>query len=355
MGQKTNQNILRLGQTKEWESKYIEKKSEELSRYTFNDLEVQKFINKFFERNGLLVNNCKISHAENLLHIYVSYFTTHETKQLINRTNSLQKIKNRFKKKKYKVFLKKEISLKKNILKYNLYNKKTFTQNINKNLKQLEFTNKIKQHYFSDKKFRRLDAITYYKKYKDINTYKNHNHIQANLFIQKIFQSIYFFLGKKTTIKLSLKQLNNDSSIVQTFSLKKKKLIASNLLKMRKFQKNNFFKVGVTLLYSCVTTEKSSELIAKYVAFYLKTFKQHKVFLGFLKNTLKIFLNKNFSNLKRVKISIKGRFNGAPRAKKNTLIVGIPPALTLNSNINYSESTSFSSNGTFGVKVWTYS
>ena len=30
-------------------------------------------------------------------------------------------------------------------------------------------------------------------------------------------------------------------------------------------------------------------------------------------------------------------------------------SLTLNSDINYAESTSFTPNGTFGIKVWTYS
>jgi ribosomal protein S3 len=70
---------------------------------------------------------------------------------------------------------------------------------------------------------------------------------------------------------------------------------------------------------------------------------------------LKKFLNKNFSKIKRIKISVKGRFNGAPRAKTKTLYIGVPPFLTLNSDINYSESTSFTSNGTFGIKVWTYS
>jgi len=48
MGQKTNPNILRLGKTKEWKSKYIEKKSNELPSYAFNDLEIKKFIRKFF-------------------------------------------------------------------------------------------------------------------------------------------------------------------------------------------------------------------------------------------------------------------------------------------------------------------
>ena len=47
MGQKTNPNILRLGKTKDWKSKYLEKKPTELSTYIFKDIEIQKFIFKF--------------------------------------------------------------------------------------------------------------------------------------------------------------------------------------------------------------------------------------------------------------------------------------------------------------------
>ena len=357
MGQKTNPNILRLGQTKEWKSKYIEKKSNELFSYTFNNLEIQKFISKFFEENGLMVDDCKVSQSENFLHIFVSYFILPKTKQLINQTNSQQKVKIVLKKRKSNKFLKKKASLTRNILNYNLYKQKYFSEQINDNLKLSESFNKIKNYYFLNRKFRRLNSINYFKKYKNINVFKNITHTQTNLFIKKIFESVHLFLQKKTAIRLSLKQLNTDNAVIKTFSEKKKNLISTNLLKLNRFQKNNFFKVGITLLYSCVTNNKSSELFAKHIAFYLKLFKKHRFFLNFLKNTLKIFLNKNFSKIskiKKIKISVKGRFNGAPRAKTTTFSVGVPPSLTLNSDINYSESTSFTSNGTFGIKVWTY-
>ena len=133
MGQKTNQNILRLGQTKEWKSKYIEKKSSELFSYTFNDLEIQKFIYKFFEENGLSVHNSKISQSENFLHIFVSYFILPKAKQLINKTNGQQKIKIAFKKRKSNKYLKKKARLKKSISNYNLYNQKYFSKKIDEN------------------------------------------------------------------------------------------------------------------------------------------------------------------------------------------------------------------------------
>ena len=66
-----------------------------------------------------------------------------------------------------------------------------------------------------------------------------------------------------------------------------------------------------------------------------------------------LFFNKTFSKCKGIKIKVKGRFNGAPRAKDKLINIknGVP-TLTINSKIDYAETTSFSPNGTFGVKVW---
>ena len=100
MGQKTNPNILRLGQNKRMKSKYIEKKSNELPNYALNDIEIQKFIYKFFDQNGLIVDNCKLLQSKNFLPIFVSYFSLPKTKQLIVQTNKHQKVKLKFKKRK---------------------------------------------------------------------------------------------------------------------------------------------------------------------------------------------------------------------------------------------------------------
>jgi small subunit ribosomal protein S3 len=56
-----------------------------------------------------------------------------------------------------------------------------------------------------------------------------------------------------------------------------------------------------------------------------------------------------------MKIKIKGRFNGAPRAKHKIIIIGKGvPNLTIDAKIDYSEETAYTINGTFGVKVWIY-
>ena len=80
--------------------------------------------------------------------------------------------------------------------------------------------------------------------------------------------------------------------------------------------------------------------------------KRHNYFLTFLKRALLLMISLKFSSIKGIKIKIKGRFNGAPRAKSRLIQVGEIPLQTLKSTVSYHCSTSFTSNGTFGVQLW---
>jgi hypothetical protein len=93
MGQKINPIIFRLSNTNAWKSKYFEKKSTESSVYNFKDIEIRKFVNRFFEYNGLTIHELKLSYFNNTLNIFVSYFSTLKTLSLINTANKDQKIK----------------------------------------------------------------------------------------------------------------------------------------------------------------------------------------------------------------------------------------------------------------------
>ena len=45
--------------------------------------------------------------------------------------------------------------------------------------------------------------------------------------------------------------------------------------------------------------------------------------------------------------------NGRPRAKHKIISIGNGvPAITLNSTVDYAESTAYTLNGTLGIKVW---
>ena len=64
--------------------------------------------------------------------------------------------------------------------------------------------------------------------------------------------------------------------------------------------------------------------------------------------------NKKFSNILGCKIIIKGKFNGIPKSKKKTIKIGLIKLQKINSIISYNKITSFTRNGTFGIKVWIY-
>ena len=121
---------------------------------------------------------------------------------------------------------------------------------------------------------------------------------------------------------------------------------------LQKFRYTPFFKEGINLIFLSVYKHNSSKLLTKFIEIQLKTIKRHKFFMTFLKKTLTLFLNSNFSKIKGVRIKLKGRLNGVPRAKHKILNVGDIPIQTIDSIVDYSESTIHNSNGSYGIKVW---
>lgn len=178
------------------------------------------------------------------------------------------------------------------------------------------------------------------------------NKIRINL-LTKFFKSLHLFINKKINIFLTVQQLKVKTSLELNY-LKKIKLLKKKLVNLKKYEQNNFFKEGINTLFICATHKNSANLLAKFIAIQLQKMKRHKFFLTFIKTALLIFTNSSFSNLQGIKIKIKGRFNGAPRAKHKIINIrkGVPN-LTINAKIDYSEETSYTSNGTFGVKIWT--
>lgn len=345
MGQKTNPNILRLGKLKEWKSKYIEKKTTESSVIIFRDLEIRKFISQLFAKHKLIVQNCKTYYSEDSLHIYISYYNTAKSELLANRVR-MQPTKCIS-----KLFKKKIANVRKSAIKKQLYLAKTYQKIFNKYLKKKSFKNP----YLLNEKNQRLDAITNFQDYTDGKNYKTLNKQNKNLFTSKILKGLSLFTNRKHNIFLNLKQINTEIVLLQRISKKNKHKIGKNLTKLRKFQQNEFFKKGFNLLYNFTTNSQNPTFLAKFIALFLKKLKRPNFFLRFLTLTLKTLITQKFSKLKRIQIKIKGRFNGAPRSTHKFINIGKNiPVLTLNSKIDYGETTAYTSNGTFGVKIWTY-
>lgn len=202
-------------------------------------------------------------------------------------------------------------------------------------------------------KTKRLKFLTIYKKYLAIKKYKTIKAIENNTFLSKFFESLHLFINKKTNIRLNICQLNK--KLKNNFYFTTIKHLNKKLGSLRKFRQNDFFKDGVNLMFNSTLQSNSADLIARFIATQLKKLKRHNFFLIFIKTTFLIFINSNFSNLKGIKIKIKGRINSRPRARHRTINIGKGvPSLTINSKIDYSEKTSYTSNGTLGVKIWTH-
>ena len=171
----------------------------------------------------------------------------------------------------------------------------------------------------------------------------------------KIFESLRLFINKKINIFLTFKQLNKNSK--QVFNSENIEILKKKIVVLKKYEQNSFFKEGLNTLFTCTTQQNSADLIAEFIAFQLKKLKRHNFFLRFVKTALLIFITnkKSTSLIKGIKIKIKGRLNGVPRAKHKIINIGKGvPNLTINSKINYAESTSYTANGTLGIKIWTY-
>jgi hypothetical protein len=332
MGQKTNPNILRMGLIKNYNYKYLEKKSSELAKYDFNNLEIKKFVCQFFKNNKMNVDECKINYSQDgVLQIFISYYAVHELKPFIDyetETTELDVKKNNFYKK---------------INVYNLFNhiKK---QKIKK--KKLLLLKKRLRHKY-------LSFLTLNNKFLFEN-YKTFKQLQSNYFLNLLCESLSKFLNKNLKIYLTLQQLNKN--LVKKLDNKKIKFLKKSLVKLNRYQhkRNPFFTEGLNTLFVCSQKHNSANLISEFISTQLKNLKRHNFFLKFIKHCLTIFKTGSYSKLTGIKIKIKGRINRRPRAKHRFYKIGKEISLlSINSKVSYSEKTAFTPNGTMGVKVWT--
>lgn len=178
-----------------------------------------------------------------------------------------------------------------------------------------------------------------------------------------LFLSLSHFTKKKYKLFIILERL--DIYVKQLMLNRKiRQLWKKDLINLRRYnlppdllkKRYNFFKKGVNILFNCVTNKKCSKLLAYFIITQLKIlgkFKRHNFFLSFIKDALKLLKHGNYSEFKGIKIKIKGRLNGRPRSKKKTIIiVNNISLIKIDSVIDYSDQTAFTSNGTLGVKIW---
>lgn len=359
MGQKTNPNILRIGLNKTWKTEFFERKKKELPIYIFKDLEIKDYIKRIFEKQGLIVHDYKAFYTQSLINIYVSYLITPSFSFSGSKEN--KKIKLTYlKKKKKKVKLISTKLLKKyakNILRqdHNKLNNNTYKTKKNKLINKNCSVYKLKKYYNTNINRNILltknSNLTELKKKQYLKTFdnKNLNQIKLENITKKIFESLSLYTKKKFNIILTFNCINKDIKLTkkQTQTFKEK------IMSLQKFKNLSFFKEGINATFETTCNNESSTVLTKFIKLQLKTIKRHKLLFSFLKKTLSLFIETNFSKIKGVQIKIKGRLNGAPRAKHKIINVGDVPIHTFSSKVYYSQETVHNSNGSYGIKVWT--
>lgn len=397
MGKKTEtRNIYQIGKNNKkyiWDSKYIEKIKNESNILILKSIEIKKFLKKILKDNGLALYKYKINFLESNIKIFISYLKLNKSQYIITKINNKQKLrliknlknKNKDNKniKNYLITKKKlknkiNFTLNNNIITKKIYQKQKirifflnsiilnkkknfFLKNFNLYLsyiflkKNLEKTNLKNNKKILSKKNRikkRIKVLQYYKYYTKIKNNKIIKNIKLNNFLEKIVESLNIFTSNKFNIILNIQQINKNLKFKLSYN--QHQYLRKILTQLRQFKKSNFFKEGVNTILLSVLKKESSQLLANFLANQLKLVKKHNFFLKFIKKALSLLLtDKLLKKNKSIKILIKGRFNGKSRSSKKLIIINKKmPLMSIKSQINTEQAVAYSSNGTFGVKLW---
>jgi ribosomal protein S3 len=195
------------------------------------------------------------------------------------------------------------------------------------------------------------------KLYTKINTketpvFNNSKNLIKYLINQVIAIDLNLFFNNKTII-FKIQNLNQKFDVLINTSKTNTLEYKSIIKQFRRFFKTSNFKELIKILFITVSEKDSAKLLAETIArYFAKQKKQHGFLLFLLKRVLEKVTNSHFSLVNGVKIVVSGRFNGAPRANKKIIMVGKVPLQSFDSSISYYEETSYTLNGTFGIKVW---
>ena len=337
MGQKINPNILRLGVNKNWKTEFFEKKTKEFAHFTFVDLEIKSYLERLLNMYGLMLHDYKIHHSNATINIFISYAIRHDFKfrSSVKKESKIKLINTKKNKQKTLVF-------KKNV--------KTNVTLKNTNIRSKQVTLLKKNEQFKIKNY--LKQFKYYSNQKKNNSqklisYNNLNTLKIENTIKKLIKGLQTFKNDKNSVFIHFECVNKNFNL----NLKQKKSLRKKMMTIQKFRSSPFFKEGINLLFLVVTNLNSAKLLSKFITTELKKVKRHKFFIMFLKKVLSIFLNSTFSKVMGIRIKIKGRLNGAPRASHEIINIGNVPIQTINHNVDFSESILHDTNGSYGVKV----
>jgi len=340
MGQKVNPTIFRLGFNKTWKTEFFEKKNNELPLYVFKDLEIRNYIERVLETYGIILHDYRHHYNGPALNIYISYFITSDF--LFNKKEVNEKI-----------IIRNTIGERKAIENWHNAEQPAYfplNEKISNPLKSFSCPYKVKQYLDSASCTQVLSLTSSVQLQKFAKSQKK-DLIKFPLILKfegvflEIFRVLNSFSNNKSNVVLNLCCVNKDLHFLKTTQEKV-------FMSLQKFRNTPFFKEGVELLFHVAYNSNSANLLAKFIVSQLKKIKRHKFFFSFLKQTLTILLSSNLSKIKGVKMIVRGRLNGAPRAKQKIITIGDVPAQSISAKLDYSQATTHNSNGSYGIKVW---
>lgn len=140
-------------------------------------------------------------------------------------------------------------------------------------------------------------------------------------------------------------------NIIKKFSLLNIEYFRKNFLFFPLIEMSSYLKMLLTIKGSAFFLGEilSTKLNTMRSRVERKSYNKFFIFIHFL---LSYLLKHNVIQMKGLKIQLKGKSNGAPRAKRFLFSEGTLCVQPKTSKIDYFCSTSYTVYGTFGVKVW---
>lgn len=324
-----NPIIFRLGVTKDWFTKFINTKVIDLANFIYNTIEIVNFIHLYFNKYRLYVSKFCLYNNKYDLKLFIVYGLQTVVYKQNNSLMALNKI---------------------NLLVYHFITINNYLKfqyllalYININSKILS----ISKYLF----FNRLNIfkLIYLLKFKYLN-FKQIGFI--NLIINKFIAILRLFLNYKVSILVIFKQLAKNIKLKTFLAINKYQLIL-NILKLRKFDQLEFFRLILNLIYNSILLKSKVILISDILRLKLPNIKRSiNLFIKYIENLLLLFLFKS-NIIVGLKLILKGNIIKNKRAIK--MIVNIGHFINnsrISNDIIYHKSTCFTVKGTFGIKIF---
>ena len=320
MGQKANSTFLRLNLQETWNSNCLEKKKEESSSLFYIDIKLKNYFRQFFSKFGIFLISTKLTLSKYVCKVLFSFFISLKVIKIINKIlkkENILKQKSKYKKKKKKIFF---------FFYFFFF-----------------FFNSAKKRIF----YIREKKLNYYKK-----KWKSKKQMILNRFNMQLLEVLKVYFNNKIKITLLFQKMNKGSSL--RLKNKEAHIFRRIIMQLRYYMKFKYFKELVNIIIIVLKKKESAQLLVDYLVFQMSLSQQHNKYIRFLKQSLLLFFKSKIASIKGLKFLLKGRINGVARASIRGIEIGDIPRNSLKKSVNLYKSTSYTNNGTLGVKLWVY-